>query len=429
MANNGGFRWGKWLVMVIVIALIIGAAWFVFGRKKAPPQYQTEAVDRGNITNAVTATGTLNPVLNVQVGCQVSGRIKTLYADFNTIVHSNELIGELDPSTYQAQVNQAKADLANAGANLELQQIQAKRSIALYTNNLISESDRDIAVATRDEAAAMVQIKEAALTNSMANLGYCKIYSPVDGIVISRNVEVGQTVAASFNAPVLFQIANDLTKMQIDSTVAEADIGGVVEGQKVEFNVDAFPFRTFHGVVTQVRNAPTTVNNVVTYDCVISVNNSDLKLKPGMTANVSIIIATRTNVLEIPNAALRFHPPEMAAAEMSASNAPAAGGSPRRPSGGGRNFRGGAGAGRPAGEANHPHRERAPVHTVYVLRGEGDEAQPAPVQIRTGITDEVNTEVTGGDLKEGDQIITGEVLPDESPSGPQRGPFGPRFRR
>ena len=183
---------------------------------------------------------------------------------------------------------------------------EAQRSANLFTNKLISSSDYDTAIATLHEAEATVKIQEASLSNTTANLGYCKIRSPVDGVVISRSVDLGQTVASSFNTPTLFQIANDLTKMQIDSSVAEADIGGVMEGQDVDFTVDAYPNRTFHGVVTQVRNAPTTVNNVVTYDCVIGVTNADYNLKPGMTANVSIIVAQHNDVLEIPNAALRF---------------------------------------------------------------------------------------------------------------------------
>ena len=282
------------------------------------PTYQSATVGRGDLTQVVTATGTLNPVLNVTVGCQVSGRISKLYVDFNSPVTNGQLIAEIDPRTYQATVAQATADLANATANQELQEAESARSMELFTNKLISQSDRDTAIATLHEADAMVQIKQAALSNAMANLGYCKIYSPVDGVVISRAVDVGQTVAASLSAPTLFQIANDLTKMQIDSSVAEADVGGVEDGQNVDFTVDAYPFRTFHGSVTQVRNAPTTVNNVVTYDCVIGVTNADYKLKPGMTANVSIVIAQRRGVLEIPNGALRFRPPENAIVETNA---------------------------------------------------------------------------------------------------------------
>src|SRR5208282_4759128 len=223
-----------------------------------------------------------------------------------------------------ALVEQATADLANAKANLELQQVEAKRSSDLFTNKLISGSDYDTAVANLHEAEATVQIKQASLDNSDANLGYCKIRSPVDGIVISRAIDLGQTVASSFNTPTLFQIANDLTKMQIDSSVAEADVGGVVEGQSVDFTVDAYPYRTFYGTVVQVRNSPTNANNVITYDCVISVTNSDYKLKPGMTANISFIIAQRENVLNVPNSALRFRPPDSAMVETNSAAPPPA---------------------------------------------------------------------------------------------------------
>src|SRR5208282_4292628 len=288
-----------------------GVWYFKRGHTDAP-DYQTVLVNRGDLTQVVTATGTLNPVVNVTVGSQVSGIINKLNVDYNSVVKSNEVIAEIDPSTYQAAVEQAKADLANAKANLELQQAEAERSAQLFTNKLISSSDYDTAIANLHEAEATVQIKKASLDNANANLGYCKIRSPVDGIVILRAIDLGQTVASSFNTPTLFQIANDLTKMQIDSSVAEADVGGIVEGQGVDFTVDAYPYRSFHGVVTQVRNSPTTVNNVVTYDCVFGVTNSDYKLKPGMTANVSVIVAQRKDALIIPNSALRFRPPDTA---------------------------------------------------------------------------------------------------------------------
>ena len=272
-----------------------------------------------------------------------------------------------------------------------------QRAEKLYTNNLIAGSDYDTAVATRDEAAAQVRIQQASVTNALADLGYCKILSPVDGVVISRAVDLGQTVASSFSTPTLFQIANDLTKMQIDTSVAEADVGGVLEGQDVDFLVDAYPNRTFHGVVTQVRNPPTTVNNVVTYDCVIGVTNSDYKLKPGMTANVSIIVAQRQNALTIPNGALRLIPPDnavMLTNTIVAQSATATNGENIAASPGGR--RGGA---RARGE--HPV-----FHTVYVLTGTNDTAKLQAAQIRTGITDGISTEVVSG-LDEGAQVVTG----------------------
>jgi HlyD family secretion protein len=252
----------------------------------------------------------VNPVLNVQVGSQISGNIAKLFADYNSLVKSNQIVAQLDPAIFQAAVHQAEGDLANANAVLELQQVEAKRSKALFDGKLISNSDYDTAVATLHQAEAQVKIKEAAVVRSQLDLDHCTIYAPVDGIVISRNVDVGQTVAASMNAPVLFMIANDLAKMQIDASVSEADVGTIEEGQSVNFTVDAYPSRTFIGSIVQIRNSASNIQNVVTYDTVIGVTNADFKLKPGMTATVSIITAQRTNVLKFPNTALRFKPPE-----------------------------------------------------------------------------------------------------------------------
>lgn len=401
------------MILVAVVVVVGAGTWHILRAKADAPEYQTVPIARGDLTNLVTATGTLNPVVNVTVGSQVSGIIDKLNVDYNSLVTSNEIIAEIDPSTYKAAVEQATADLANAKANLELQEAQARRDAELYTNKLISGSDYDTQVATRDEAAATVQIKQAALDDANANLGYCKIRSPVDGIVISRSIDLGQTVASSFNTPTLFQIANDLTKMQIDSSVAEADVGGVIEGQVVEFTVDAYPYRTFHGTVTQVRNAPTTDNNVVVYDCVISVTNSDYKLKPGMTANVSIIVAERLNALVIPNSALRFHPLGVASyggaagASLSSSNSPT----------------GAAGS----GQRQHGHGDHT-LRTVYVLKNVGGKPVAQPVQVHIGITDSIDTEVTDG-LQEGDNVIVTEISSSATAQGGN--PFGPgmpRFR-
>jgi HlyD family secretion protein len=414
--SGGGWKWI--VIFLVVVAVVAAGVWYFKRGKTEAPQYQTTAVERGELTQLVTATGTLNPVVNVTVGSQVSGIINKLNVDYNSIVKSNEVIAEIDPSTYKAAVEQASADLANAKANLELQQAEAERSAELFTNKLISGSDYDTAIATLHEAEATVQIKQASLDNANANLGFCKILSPVDGIVISRAIDLGQTVASSFNTPTLFQIANDLTKMQIDSSVAEADVGGVVEGQSVDFTVDAYPYRNFHGVVTQVRNSPTTVNNVVTYDCVIGVTNADYKLKPGMTANVSIIVAQREDALTIPNAALRFHPanasslPTNSAATSSMSQTTNSSGAHR------------------SGNGARAHGERSAVHTVYILSG--DEKNPVlqPVQIKTGISDGISTEVLSG-LNEGDKVVTGTVLTGAT-SAAGSNPFGgggmPRMR-
>ena len=309
MATRSSARWKKWLLALAVLAAAaVGAVWYGKEPHEQAPEYVTTTVTKGDLTQAVTATGTLNPVLNVQVGSQISGIIQRLFADFNSLVKSNQIVAQLDPATYQANVAQAEGDLSNAKANLELARAQADRAKELFGSKLISASEHDITSATLHQSEAQVSIKEASLQRARVDLARCTIYAPVDGIVIDRKVDVGQTVAASMNAPVLFLIANDLTKMQIDANVSEADVGTVEESQAVTFAVDAFPDRTFNGKVVQIRNSPLTVQNVVTYDCVIEVANPDLKLKPGMTANVSIITAQRTNVLRVPNVALRFKP-------------------------------------------------------------------------------------------------------------------------
>ena len=333
-------------------------------------EYQTATVTRGAITQAVTATGTLNPVVNVQVGSQISGNIQKLFVDFNSPVKAGQVVAQIDPAVFQASVTQAEGDVANARAALELARVTAKRTEELVAKQNSAQSELDQAVAALHQAEAMVTIKEGALQKARVDLDHCTITSPIDGIVISRSVDVGQTVAASLSAPVVFTIANDLAKMQIDANVAEADIGTVEAGQKVDFTVDAFPKRTFHGEVVQVRNAPITVQNVVTYDTVIGVNNSDLKLKPGMTANVSIVGAQRDDTLKVSNAALRFRPPDV-------TPPPAALGRRGKPG------------------------EHSTERTVYALRG----SKPSPVQVKTGISDGISTEVLDG-LREGDRVVT-----------------------
>jgi HlyD family secretion protein len=310
MAKDGKFRWSKWILILVVLGAAMGGVIYFKNDHAEAPVYQTTPVARGDLTQVVTASGQVNPVLNVQVGSQISGNIAKLFADYNSLVKSNQIVAQLDPAIFLSVVHQAEGDLANARASLELQQVEEKRSKTLFDNKLVSNSDYDQAVASLHQAEAQVKIKQAALERSKLDLDHCTIYAPVDGIVISRNVDVGQTVAASMNAPVLFQIANDLSKMQIDASVSEADVGTVENGQNVSFTVDAYPNRTFTGQVVQIRNSASNVQNVVTYDTVIGVTNSDFKLKPGMTATVSITTAQRANVLKIPNSALRFKPLE-----------------------------------------------------------------------------------------------------------------------
>jgi len=385
--------------LIIAAIVLLIAAFFLFSRlgRSKSAQFQTATVTRGSITQTVTATGTLNPVVNVQVGSQVSGNIQKLFADFNSKVKAGDVVAQIDPVLFQATVTQAEGDLASAQAALELAKVNATRIQELFAKKNSAQADVDQAMASLHQAEANVKIKQGALDKAKADLDHCTIKSPVDGEVISRSVDVGQTVAASLQAPVIFTIANDLTKMQIDANVAEADVGAVTIDQNVDFSVDAFPNRTFHGKVVQVRNAPITVQNVVTYDTVIGVNNADLKLKPGMTANVSIVIAHKDDVLKISNAALRYRPANAPTPERSVS---------------GQN-RGGTGGGGTAGP-------RATDRTVYVLRG----SKAEPVQIKTGISDGTTTEVLEG-LAEKDRVITGQLNAPNAATSPQQGnPFG-----
>ena len=385
---------------VVIVALLI--ILFVVRRctQSSAGGYQTATVTRGPITQLVTATGTLNPVVNVQVGSQVSGNIAKLFADFNSQVKAGQTVAQIDPMLFQAAVTQAEGDVANAQAGLELAKVNATRIQQLFNQKNSSQQDLDTANANLHQAEANVKIKQGALDKAKADLDHCTITSPIDGVVISRNVDVGQTVAASLQAPVIFQIANDLSKMQIDSNVAEADVGAVSVDQDVDFTVDAFPTRTFHGKVVQVRNAPITVQNVVTYDTVIGVNNSDLKLKPGMTANVSIIIEHKDNVVQLKNAALRYRPPDAATAEPPRSTAS------------------------PSGQRPTAARERKPERTVYVF----SYGRPKAVQIKTGISDGIMTEVTEG-LKEGDRVVTAELSSPSASASPPANPFSGQQRR
>src|SRR5437762_10232424 len=259
----------------LIVALLFVASVVRQCRTGAGANYQIATVTRGPITQAVTATGTLNPVVNVQVGSQVSGNIAKLFADFNSQVKAGQVVAQIDPALFQATVTQAEGDLANAQAALELAKVNAVRTQDLFTKRNSAQADLDQAMATLHQAEANVKIKQGALDKAKADLDHCTISSPIDGVVISRSVDVGQTVAASLQAPVIFAIANDLTKMQIDANVAEADVGAVSVDQDVDFTVDAFPMQTFHGKVVQVRNAPITVQNVVTYDTVIGVSNPE----------------------------------------------------------------------------------------------------------------------------------------------------------
>src|SRR6266446_4312213 len=394
------FPWIALIVVLLLVAFVVRQC-----RNGGGANYQTATVTRGAITQAVTATGTLNPVVNVQVGSQVSGNIAKLFADFNSQVKAGQVVAQIDPALFQATVTQAEGDLASAQSALELAKINATRTQDLFARKTSSQADLDQAMANLHQAEANVKIKQGALDKAKADLEHCTIVSPVDGTVISRSVDVGQTVAASLQAPIIFTIANDLTKMQIDTNVAEADVGVVVVNQQVDFTVDAFPNQTFHGQVVQVRNAPITVQNVVTYDTVIGVSNPELKLKPGMTANISIVVAHRDDVLQIKNAALRYRPPDATPIETRRTSA----------------TRGG----RPGGGRSSAQEGRAD-RTVYVLPG--GTSRPQSAQIKTGISDGIMTEVLDG-LKEGDRVVTAELTSTSAAPSAPANPFGGGPRR
>jgi HlyD family secretion protein len=443
MSEHASPGWWRWVVGLLLVGGISAGAYFYFqSRVKPETQYQTSTVTRGELVQTVTATGQLNPVVNVQVGSQISGRIQKLYVDYNSVVKSNQIIAEIDPSTYRVNVQRAQAQVAQSKANLALAEVQAKRAEALFKDKLIPAADHDTAMAQLQLAQAQVMQDDAALENAKVDLARCTILAPVDGVVISRNVDVGQTVAASFNTPTLFVIANDLTKMQIDALVSEADIGGVELKQPVNFTVDAYPYRTFRGEVRQIRYGAMTNQNVVSYDCVVEVNNESLKLLPGMTANISIIIAEKRNALAVPNAAFRFRPPEAASADTRTGSAAgkrqesvgrpvASGGSPGRGATGEVGAPGGINV--PGTGGGGARTERALTRTVYLLPASGgptgNPGEPQRVEVRIGITDGILTEVLS-ELPEGAQVITGIISSTTSGSRtPTANPFGGGPRR
>ncbi|MEO6950974.1 MAG: efflux RND transporter periplasmic adaptor subunit [Polyangia bacterium] len=398
-------------VTLLVTLLVLGGAtaYLVAHRAPAGPTgFVTTAVRRGRIEAKVTATGTLSPLVNVTVGSQISGRVAELMADYNSIVKKGEVVARLDSSLFEAAAEQARANVLQAQGNLAKAKAQAldagrqlRRSRELLEKKLVAQADTDTLEAANLAAVAAITAGEGDLAQAKAsmrqaetNLRYCTIHSPINGIVISRSVDVGQTVAASMTAPVLFQIAEDLKKMQVDTNVSEADVGKITAGMDVTFHVDAYPTDVFHGTVRQVRNAATTVSNVVTYDAVVDVSNPDLKLKPGMTATMSFVYAESKDALEIPSAALRFIMPSDPADPSSKSAAKS---------------------------GKHEHREKASIdqRTVWVMRGAP--AKPEQVTIHVGISDGTSIEVIDG-LAENDQVVTDRV----GGSGSDR-KHGPRF--
>jgi HlyD family secretion protein len=418
-------------------ALIIAAAIVFFfvikpGGKSVAAQYRIEAVKKGNVEASITTSGTLSPNILVEVGSQVSGRISSLYADFNQKVKANQVLAELDKSNFQAKVGQDQANYESAQTSLDNAKVAAEdakkkydRTLALFEKNIVSIEEKETSTVTYTTALSNVKTSESRLSQAKAqleaskvDLDHCTIRSPIDGVVISRNMNVGQTVAASFQAPVLFTIANDLSKMRIECSVDEADIGKVVEGQKVNFTVSAFPGEKFTGSVTQVRSSATVVQNVVTYTCIVDVNNPSLKLKPGMTATASIITASAENVLRVPNSALRFTPANQAAGaaqQTPEQQSTSSGTSPQQKAKGTRGQ--GAGQSDQAGQS---------IGRVWKQNPDGALSR---LTLRLGAADKSYTEVKevmSGELKEGDNVVIGLPIPQtktqqttpQQPSGP-----------
>ena len=389
----------RWLFVsgVIVVAVGAGLAWRLFD-KPAAPSYVTTPAAKGDVVRTVVTTGSVNPVVTVQVGSYVSGPIKALYCDYNTKVKAGQLCAKIDPRTYEVALAQAKANLATAKAQLAKDQaslayakLNYERDRGLVARGIVSQETVDADKSAYEQAAAQVKLdaatiaqRQAALEGAQVNLDYTDIVSPVDGIVISRNVDVGQTVAASFQTPTLFLIAKDLTKMQVDTNVSESDIGRVKVGERAIFTVEAYPRKTFEGRVREVRQAPITVQNVVTYDAVIGVDNPELLLLPGMTANAKIITDERKGVLRVPQQALRFEPQGLLAADRTGTR------SVRR-------------------EAR-----------LWILKN----GQPVAVPVTVGLEDGTWAEITGGELAQGDAVITDETTArSASAKRPTRTPF------
>ena len=414
------------------IALLLIASAACRGTSSKNVQYRTEKVDRGDITMTVTATGTLSAVTTVQIGSQVSGVIARLYADFNSRVKRGQLLAELDPTPFEAQVEQRRADVSKAQVDSANFRINFDRQARLLKAGLASQADYDAAKAQYDGARAQVAQASAALTQALTNLKYTKISSPIDGIVVDRQYDVGQTVAASFQAPTLFSIAQDLTKMQVQADVDQSDIGRVQVGEPARFTVDAYPDEEFRGRISQMRLNATVTQNVVTYPVIIEVPNPDEKLRPKMTANVTIDVARVRDVLRIPNSALRFKPDVAAGAPATTT---ASGGQRTASSGSnpeaaaaqmGQRRRGIGGAGAPFMKTQGPRPQ-----TVWTMSAD---KKLTPVEIRTGISDGHFTEVVSGNVKPGDSIVIGlatskvEGPPPPGSSGPVRPGGGGRGR-
>ena len=401
----------KIIIFAAVIAVVLAMGIYFYSRQPQEITYKTAKVERGAIVSSVSATGNLAAVVTVQVGTQVSGTIQKLFVDFNSPVKKGQTIAQIDPALFSAQVEQSRGNYLNAQATLQKAKADltdAKRNLERYRqlikDGIVSQSDYDTAENRYEQAAATVKASEGSVaqnhgtySQALTNLKYATIKSPVDGIVVSRNVDVGQTVAASFQTPTLFTIAQDLTKMEIDTSVDEADISRIMVGQAVTFTVDSYPENRFTGKVSQIRNAPIVTQNVVTYVVVVSVDNKELKLKPGMTANVTVETARKDDVLKIPSAALRFKPKGVKEAKESKEKTAVA--EPRKP-------------------------KKELGQKVFILTAD---SKPRPVSVKTGISNDGQVELVEGNLKENDEVIVEQILPKKKGVGTSGSPMGPRF--
>ena len=394
----------KYIIVGIICLAAIIATYFTFFRNGETVQYKTAKIEVGTIGKYVTATGTINPVRTVLIGSQVSGLVSKLYADFNSVVKVGQIMAQIDPVPFQHKVRMADAALATATASLEKAKVNAGnnrknylRQRKLFVKKIISINDIDTARTAYHVSRAEVKLAEAQVMQATASrevaktdLEHTSIVSPLNGIVISRNVDVGQTVVASFQTPTLFNIAEDLVHMQIDTNVDEADIGMVAVGQEVKFTVDAFPDDVFEGKVTEIRMSPIIFQMVVTYDTIVSVNNSALKLKPGMTANTSILVASKEQVMKVPNAALRYTP-------SSASKSD---------------------SGKKAPESKKPS-EKSGAQVWLLERGKLKQAVVKP-----GIADDNFTEISSDEVKEGMEVVTAETSSGTTTKTQQKAPWG-----
>lgn len=423
----------NWLIAAgVVLALVSAFLYYRHSKSEKAPPYRFATVERGDLESAVSATGTLSAVTSVQVGTQVSGQIAAMFVDFNDRVKKGQLIARIDPTLQEQAVQDAQAGLDRSRAELSRTSEEYQRNKSLFEGKVLTEVEFNTAKYAYEVAAANVKSAQVALARARRNLAYTSIYAPVDGVVIERNMDVGQTVASNYSAPQLFLIAKDLSEMQILASVDESDIGLIQDGQKVRFSVQAYPSRSFEGTVKQVRLQSKTTENVVNYTVAVAVQNPDGKLLPGMTATVEFLTGSASNVLMVPNAALRFRPPqeemEKARGEGFAAARAAmgdrAGGGPaaaREP--------GATGAGGVAGMAGHMGGRRAEhMGMLWYLGAGGDLAME---RVRTGITDGQKTEVSGRQLKEGQQVIVGATQSTQNagaglfqPTMP--GPGGPR---